>query len=71
MKAVEADVKIDVYDNNVEQAMKRLKKILNREGVFREMKQRRFHEKPFEKRQRKKREAERRMRKSENRRAYR
>ena len=39
-----------VRDNNVEQALRVLKKKLQREGVFREMKQRRAYEKPSEKR---------------------
>lgn len=58
-------VKVDVRNNDVEQALRRLKKILNREGVFREMRQRRHFEKPFIKRQRKQREAERRAHKAE------
>lgn len=61
-------VQVDVYDNNVDQALRRLKKQLNREGVFREMKMRRHYEKPTEVRQRKKREAARRARKNEQRR---
>jgi small subunit ribosomal protein S21 len=35
-----------VRDNNVEQALRVLKRKLQREGVFREMKRRRFYEKP-------------------------
>ncbi len=58
-------MRIDVRHNDVEQALRRLKKLLNREGIFREMRQREFHEKPFEKRQRKEREAQKRIRKSE------
>jgi small subunit ribosomal protein S21 len=38
-----------VRDNNVEQALRVLKKKMQREGVFREMKRARFHEKPSEK----------------------
>ncbi len=52
-----------VRDNNVDQAMKALKKKLQREGVFREMKLRNFYEKPSEKRAREKAEATRRPRK--------
>jgi small subunit ribosomal protein S21 len=37
-----------VRDNNVEQALRVLKKKMQREGVFREMKRRRFYEKPSE-----------------------
>jgi small subunit ribosomal protein S21 len=52
-----------VRDNNVDQAMRVLKKKLQREGVFREMKRRRFYEKPSEKTTREKAEAIRRSRK--------
>lgn len=52
-----------VRDNNVEQALRVLKKKLQREGVFREMKQRRSYEKPSEKRVREKGEAVRRAKK--------
>ena len=52
-----------VRDNNVEQALRVLKKKMQREGVFREMKRRRFYEKPSEKATREKGEAVRRARK--------
>jgi small subunit ribosomal protein S21 len=52
-----------VRDNNIDQAMRVLKKKLQREGVFREMKRRRFFEKPSEKTTREKAEAIRRARK--------
>jgi small subunit ribosomal protein S21 len=52
-----------VRDNNVEQALRVLKKKLQREGVFREMKQRRAYEKPSEKRVREAGEAVRRAKK--------
>jgi len=52
-----------VRDNNVEQALRVLKKKLQREGVFREMKQRRSYEKPSERRVREKGEAVRRAKK--------
>ena len=48
--------------------MQRLKKKLQREGVFREMKLRRSYEKPSEKRAREKAEAVRRARKLERKR---
>lgn len=57
------NVQVDVRDNNVEQAMRALKKKLQREGVFREMKLRNRYEKPSEKRAREKAEAIRRARK--------
>ncbi|MXN65642.1 30S ribosomal protein S21 [Rhizobiales bacterium] len=52
-----------VRDNNVDQALKVLKKKLQREGLYREMKRRRSYEKPSEIRARKKGEAVRRARK--------
>jgi len=52
-----------VRDNNVDQALRVLKKKMQREGVFREMKRRRFYEKPSEKAAREKGEAVRRARK--------
>jgi len=56
-------LKVDVRDNNVDQALRALKKKLQREGVFREMKARRAYEKPSERRARQKQEAIRRSRK--------
>jgi len=50
-------LQVIVRDNNVDQALKALKKKLQREGVFREMKRRRHYEKPSEKRVREKAEA--------------
>ena len=52
-----------VRDNNVDQALRVLKKRMQREGIFREMKQRRAYEKPSEKKAREKAEAVRRSRK--------
>ena len=52
-----------VRDNNVDQALRALKKKMQREGVFREMKLRRHYEKPSEKKARTKAEAVRRARK--------
>jgi small subunit ribosomal protein S21 len=52
-----------VRDNNVEQALKALKRKMQREGVFREMKLRKHYEKPSERRVREKSEAIRRARK--------
>jgi small subunit ribosomal protein S21 len=56
-------VQVLVRDNNVDQALRALKKKLQREGVFREMKMRESYEKPSEKRAREKAEAVRRVRK--------
>jgi small subunit ribosomal protein S21 len=52
-----------VRDNNVDQALRVLKKKLQREGVFREMKLRKAYEKPSERKTREKAEAVRRARK--------
>jgi small subunit ribosomal protein S21 len=56
-------VQVVVRDNNIDQALKALKKKMQREGVFREMKMRRHYEKPSEKRAREKAESIRRARK--------
>ena len=64
-------VQVVVRDNNVDQALRALKKKLQREGVFREMKLRNFYEKPSEKRAREKAEAVRRARKLARKRAQR
>ena len=61
-------VHVTVRDNNVDQALKALKKKLQREGVFREMKLRRSYEKPSERKAREKAEAVRRARKMERKR---
>ncbi len=56
-------VQVIVRDNNVDQALRALKKKMQREGVFREMKLRRHFEKPSEKKARERAEAIRRARK--------
>ena len=61
-------MQIIVRDNNVDQALRALKKKLQREGVYREMKLRRHYEKPSEKRARAKAAAVRRARKMERKR---
>jgi len=45
-------LQIIVRDNNIDQALKALKKKMQREGIFREMKLRGAYEKPSEKRAR-------------------
>jgi small subunit ribosomal protein S21 len=64
-------VQVLVRDNNVDQALKALKKKMQREGIFREMKLRNYFEKPSEKRVREKAEAVRRARKLARKRAQR
>ena len=61
-------VSVNVRDNNVEQALKVLKKKMQREGIFREMKLRRHYEKPSEKKAREDAENVRRSRKMDRKR---
>ena len=56
-------MQVMVRDNNVDQALRALKKKMQREGVFREMKLRQHYEKPSVKRAREQAEAIRRARK--------
>ena len=60
-----------VRDNNVDQALRALKKKMQREGIFREMKMRGHYEKPSEKRVREKQEAVRRAKKAARKKAQR
>lgn len=64
-------VQVTVRDNNVDQALRALKKKLQREGVYRDMKLRRHFEKPSEKKKRERAEAVRRARKLARKRAIR
>ncbi len=48
---------IKVYGNDIEKALKALKRQLQREALFKEIKKRSFYEKPSEKKKRKQREA--------------
>jgi small subunit ribosomal protein S21 len=57
-------MQVFVRDNNVDQALKALKRKMQREGTFREMKRRRSYEKPSERRVRERAEAVRRYRKA-------
>lgn len=68
---IEKAVEVQVRDNNIDQALRVLKKKMQREGVFREMKMRRAYEKPSQRRAREKAEAIRRARKLERKRAER
>ena len=56
-------MQVFVRDNDVEQALLVLKKKMQREGVFREMRRRRFFERPSDKATREKAEPVRRSRK--------
>jgi small subunit ribosomal protein S21 len=61
-------VTVSVRDNNVDQALRVLKKKMQREGIFREMKMRKDFEKPSEKKKREKAESVRRSRKMDRKR---
>lgn len=63
-------VTVNVRDNNVDQALRALKKKMQREGIFREMKLRRHYEKPSEKKAREQSESIRRWRKLERKRRH-
>jgi small subunit ribosomal protein S21 len=56
-------VQVFVRDNNVDQALRVLKKKMQREGVFREIRRKRFYEKPSDRATREKAESIRRRRK--------
>ena len=55
---------VNVKDNNIEQALRSMKKKLQREGLFKEMKLRKHYEKPSLKRAREKEQNIRRARKT-------
>jgi small subunit ribosomal protein S21 len=59
-------LEVDVYDNNIDKALRQLKKKMATEGIYREFKKRRYYEKPSEKRKRKKAEARKRRSKAFN-----
>ncbi|MGE3622697.1 MAG: 30S ribosomal protein S21 [Bdellovibrionales bacterium] len=61
-------MQVTVRDNNVDQALRALKKKMQREGIFREMKLRRNYEKPSERKARQRAESVRRQRKVERKR---
>ena len=56
-------IEVQVVDNNIGRAMNQLKRQIGREGVNRELKRRRFFEKPSVAKRKKAQEAERRRRK--------
>ena len=58
-------MQVFVRDNNIDQALRALKKKMQREGTFREMRLRRAYEKPSEHRARERKEAMRRYRKDD------
>jgi small subunit ribosomal protein S21 len=68
---LEIILQVFVRDNNVDQALRVLKKKMQREGVFREMKRRKAYEKPSERKTRERGEAIRRARKAARKQAQR
>jgi small subunit ribosomal protein S21 len=64
MGRVVTAARIDVSDNQIEAALKALKKHMLKEGLFQEMKRRAFYEKPSVKRKRKQAQARKRKRKA-------
>jgi small subunit ribosomal protein S21 len=63
------NARVEVRGNNIDQALRVLKRQMQKEGVFREMKQQARYEKPSEERNRKRRKAENRRRKLERKKA--
>ena len=59
-------MKVDVRNNNVDRAMRILKKKLIEDNLFKTLQEKRFYEKPSEKRRRKKRLAVARQRKADS-----
>ena len=57
-------MKVEVVDNQVEAALKALKKRMERDGAFKEMKRRAFYEKPSVRRKRKQAQARKRRRRT-------
>ena len=58
------NLEIRVHDNDVEKAIKLLKRLIQKEGILGELKKRRYYEKPSVKLRRKQREARKRKAKS-------
>ena len=61
-------INVRVFNNNVEKAIRVLKKKMLKEGIIKELKQRRYYEKPSEMRLRENKENIRRWRKAQRRR---
>jgi small subunit ribosomal protein S21 len=59
-----ASMRIEVHDNQVESALKTMKKLMLKDGLFKEMKKRAYYEKPSVKRKRKQAEARKKRRKA-------
>ena len=70
LKGLTLTLQVTVKDNNVEQALRNLKKKMQREGLFKEMKLRKHYEKPSLRKAREKEESIRRVRKLNRRNNY-
>ena len=57
-------MKVEVFDNQIEAALKQLKKQMLKDGLFQEMKKRAYYEKPSVKRKRKSAQARKKRRKA-------
>jgi small subunit ribosomal protein S21 len=57
-------MRIEVHDNQIESALKTMKKLMLKDGLFKEMKKRAYYEKPSVKRKRKQAEARKKRRKA-------
>ena len=62
-------MEVKVEGDNINRAINQLKRKMANEGIYKELKKRRFYEKPSERKKRKAREAERRLRKAMRRQA--
>lgn len=60
-------MEVKVEGDNINRAINQLKRKMANEGIYKELKKRRFYEKPSERKKRKQREAERRLRKAQRR----
>ena len=63
LKGKKLTIQVNVKDNNIEQALRSLKKKMQREGLYKEMKLRKYYEKPSLRKAREKEESIRRVRK--------
>ena len=70
LKGYTLTIQVYVKDNNLEQALRSLKKKMQREGLYKEMKLRKQYEKPSLKKAREKEESIRRVRKLNRRSNY-
>ena len=70
LKGSNLTIQVTVKDNNVEQALRSLKKKMQREGLYKEMKLRKHYEKPSLRKAREKEESIRRVRKLNRRNNY-